>query len=545
MLLRRLTILLATLMALPVFADSPAINDIAIDVVLHRDGSADITEVWDVNVTSGTEWYLTRNNLGDIDILSLAVSDESGRRYIVEDRWDVNRTISQKEGHCGLNSTSYGCEICWGVGSFGHHVFTVGYTMTNVVKSLEDYDMLHMQFISPGLSSEPKKASVSIHMAEENFSESNARIWGFGYYGDINFQENGSVFAQTAKPIPHNGSVIVLMRFDKGIFSSTSIQERSFDDVLERAMVGSDFNEQNQEDDTAGIIIGILLTILALFSPIVAAKAQRRSVIGKMKTIEWFRDIPMDGDLVTSDYVLKKALLSKNTNSLASALILRMIYKGNLNVSKNADGKVEISFNDSKSDQLAGAEAKLYRMMKDASGMDQILQDKEFSNWSRRNTSRVSAWASSISTEGLSKLMTKGYVHGMARFTDKGRTKARELVGFKKFLEEFTLVSERDTSEVVLWQDYLVFASLFGIADKVAKQLKDINPQAFEQQMVYDYDTMRTILYQTRSLSNSITNAQQREAASKAQQASKGFGGGASFGGGGGFSGGGFGGGSR
>lgn len=96
-----------------------------------------------------------------------------------------------------------------------------------------------------------------------------------------------------------------------------------------------------------------------------------------------------------------------------------------------------------------------------------------------------------------------------------------------------------------MWQDYLVFASLFGIADKVAKQLQDINPQAFEEQMVYDYTTMRNILYQTRNLSNSITNAQQREAASKAQQASKGFGGGASFGGGGGFSGGGFGGGSR
>lgn len=538
-------ILLATLMALPVFADSPAINDIAIDVVLHQNGSADITEVWDVNVTSGTEWYLTRNNLGDIDILNLAVSDESGRGYVVEDRWDVNRTISQKEGRCGLNSTSYGCEICWGVGSFGHHVFKVSYTMTNVVKSLNDYDMLHMQFISPGLSSEPKKASVRVHMAEESFSESNARIWGFGYYGDINFQEDGSVLVQTSKPIPHNGSVIVLMRFEKGIFSSWSVQNRSFDDVLERAMVGADFKEQNKEDETAGIIIGIMVGLIALCCPFVAARAQRRSVIGKMKTIGWFRDIPMDGDLVVSDYVLKKAMLSKNTNSLASALILKMIYQGQLNVTKSADGKVEISFNDSRSDQLAGVEAKLYRMMKDASGMDQILQDKEFSNWSRRNTSRVSGWASSISSESLRKLMTKGYVRNLGRFTDRGKAKARELVGFKKYLEEFTLVSERETSEVTLWQDYLVFASLFGIADKVAKQLKDIDPQAFEQQMAYDYDTTRTILYQTRNLSNSITNAQQREAASKAQQASKGFGGGASFGGGGGFSGGGFGGGSR
>jgi len=545
MLKRYLFIILATLMALPVFADSAAINNIDIDVVLNRDGSADITEVWDVNVASGTEWYLTRNNLGDIDILNLAVSDERGRSFIVEDRWDVQRTISQKEGRCGLNSTSYGCEICWGVGSYGPHVFTVSYTMTNVVKSLSDYDMLHMQFISPGLSSEPKKASVHVRMEGENFDESNSRIWGFGYYGDCNFQEDGTVLAKTSKSIPHNGSMIVLMRFNKGIFSSQSTQDRSFDDVLERAMVGADFKEQNREDDTAGIIIGILLAILALCCPILAARAQRRSVIGKMKTIDWFRDVPMDGDLVTSDYVLKKALLSKNTNSLASALILRMIYQGYLNVTKNADGKVDISFNDYKSDQLTGVEAKLYRMMKDASGMDQILQDKEFSNWSRRNTSRVSAWASLISTEGLSKLMTKGYVRGMGRFTDEGKAKARELVGFKKFLEEFTLVSERETMEVTMWQDYLVFASLFGIADKVAKQLQDINPQAFEEQMVYDYTTMRNILYQTRNLSNSITNAQQREAASKAQQASKGFGGGASFGGGGGFSGGGFGGGSR
>ena len=532
-------------MALPVFADSPAINDIAIDVVLRHDGSADITEVWDVDVTSGTEWYLTRNNLGDIDILNLAVSDETGRRYVVEDRWDVNRTISQKEGRCGLNSTSYGCEICWGVGTFGHHVFKVSYTMTNAVKSLDDYDMLHMQFISPGLSSEPRKASVRIRMAGESFSESNARIWGFGYYGDINFQEDGSVLAQTSKSIPHNGSMIVLMRFDKGIFSSTSIQERSFDDVLERAMVGADFNEQNREDETAGIIIGILVALIAICCPIVAAKAQRRSVIGKMKTIEWFRDVPMDGDLVASDCVLKKALLSKNTNSLASALILRMIYKGHLMVNKDADGKVEISFNDSRSNELEGVEAKLYRMMKDASGMDQILQDKEFSRWSRRNTSRVSEWASSISSEGRATLLTKGYSKIGGGMSDNGKQKARELVGFKKFLEEFTIIDERETSDAVLWQEYLVFASLFGIADKVAAQLKDINPQAFEQQMAYDYDTTRTILYQTRNLSNSITNAQQREAASKAQQASKGFGGGASFGGGGGFSGGGFGGGSR
>ena len=37
----------------------------------------------------------------------------------------------------------------------------------------------------------------------------------------------------------------------------------------------------------------------------------------------------------------------------------------------------------------------------------------------------------------------------------------------------------KEKVEVHLWQDYLVFATLFGIADKVAKELKDIDPIAF------------------------------------------------------------------
>ena len=89
---------------------------------------------------------------------------------------------------------------------------------------------------------------------------------------------------------------------------------------------------------------------------------------------------------------------------------------------------------------------------------------------------------------------------------------------------------------------YLVFVALFGIADKVAKQLKDINPELFTQVVNCDMDTFVLLLLRSNMLSNAILNTSVNYAASQAVQ---GLGGHSSFGGGGGFSGGGFGGGSR
>lgn len=150
-------------------------------------------------------------------------------------------------------------------------------------------------------------------------------------------------------------------------------------------------------------------------------------------------------------------------------------------------------------------------MMKEASGKDEILQEKEFSRWSRRHTSRVNKWIENSLEAGRDSLEEASLIEGQ-RYTPKGQAEARKLLGFKKFLNDFTLVGERTSREVGLWQDYLVFASIFGIADKVAKELHDIDPQFFEEVMAYDFNTVNWILWRNSMLSNSITNAQVRAA---------------------------------
>ncbi len=524
-------------------AYEPAIRDIDISLTLHRDGSASVREVWDVCAASGTEWYLVRGNLGDIDILGLAVSDESGTSFVNEGKWDVNRSISEKAGKCGIVHKSKGeMELCWGVGSLGNHKYNVSYTMTNAVKSLDDYDMLHLQLVSPELSSTPQHVRVRISAEVTQIDTSNTRIWGFGFAGNASFEDGAAVYESTER-FSSKSSVIVLMRFDKGIFQSGSRQDRGFQDALDRALEGSSYGGEDEDDFWAGftLILYALAFFALIFAGVRSTAATRKKILGvKMEEISWSREIPFGGNLAESAWILKKLGEEKRSNSLASALILRMIYQGYLEISNSSGGKVEISFTGRIPDAADKPMHDLYFMMHEASGEDRILQDKEFSKWADKHIIEVNAWVKKCDRSGKEGLILDGYYNN-SKYTEKEQQQAQILLGLRKYLSDFTLMKEKETLEAHLWKEYLVYGALYGIADKVAKQLKDINPQLLEQELGYDYPTIYTVINLNNSLSRSITRTQIGQNSGR----SGGFGGGTSFGGGGGFSGGGCGGGSR
>lgn len=524
-------------------AFEPAIRDIDILVSLTRDGSAEITEHWDVCVADGTEWYLVRYNLGDIRIEDFSVSDETGLQYENTEKWDVDWSLKQKTGKCGIVHTGKGDELCWGVGSYGDHVFTVRYRMTNAVKSLEDYDMIHLQLVSPELSARPENVRVEICAEPVSLDMDNTRAWGFGFVGNCEF-EDGKVVYQSEERFRSNSSVIALVRFDKGIFDSASSQHRTFEDVFAEAEEGSDY--EDDDDDEFAFVLGLFVSFVlgAVIIGRVSKRKRRLKILGcKDEDITWCRDVPYGGDIIESDFVLGRLGENVKGGSLASALILRMIYKGNLSVSKDVKGKVEIMFSEKATDGLDEASLGLYNMMLEASGSDKVLQDKEFSKWSGSHEKRVYDWIRLCDRQARARLAANHFGRPDT-YAKAGQQQARNLVGFKKFLKDFTLIAERETPEVTLWQEYMVYGALYGIAEKVASQLKDINPKFLEQVNGYDNDTLGDVILRTRMLSNAITRSDASYAAAQAARRS-GMGGGTSFGGGGGFSGGGAGGGSR
>lgn len=560
--MRRIIISFAAALAFAnaVFAVDWNVRDIDVRVRLYNDGSAVVSETWDLTANEGTEVYIPRENLGDITISNFSVSDESGLQYEFENRWNVDGSLRQKAGKCGINRTGNGVELCWGIGSYGAHQYRIQYVMSNAVKSLNDYDMLHLQLVNDEMAAPPAHVKVTVEAMPRQIDTSWVRVWGFGYAGTTAFEDSCAVF-ESSEHFRYESSVIALMRFDKGVFSPESSQDKDFQTVLDKAFKGSDF-EQYQPQPLWKEILGVLTGVL--FLPLICVlmlamalrngrmtRRQKRKLLGNdPEKVDWYRDLPFGGDIYQTDFVLDTFETKRQSNAIASAIILRLLQKGYLTAIKDDKGKVEIYFSDfADLSKLDTHETGLYSMMKEASGSDSILQDKEFSKWSNRSSNKttIRAWADGIEADARVALK-KSNVYAGRKFTESGKTEAQHVFGFRNFLRDFTLVDDRESVEVALWQDYLVYASVYGIADQVAKELKDINPQAFDEVVMYDYTTFNDVIRMTNHLANTITNARSVPAqASSFPSAGSfgGFGGGASFGGGGGFSGGGHGGGIR
>lgn len=62
-------------------------------------------------------------------------------------------------------------------------------------------------------------------------------------------------------------------------------------------------------------------------------------------------------------------------------------------------------------------------------------------------------------------------------FTQKGVDEKEQWKAFKKYMEDFSLLKDKEVPALVVWEKYLVFATAFGISEKVLKQLKVIYPE--------------------------------------------------------------------
>lgn len=65
--------------------------------------------------------------------------------------------------------------------------------------------------------------------------------------------------------------------------------------------------------------------------------------------------------------------------------------------------------------------------------------------------------------------------------TQKGINEQEKWKALKRYMEDFSLLKEREVPELVLWEKYLVFATAFGIADKVLTQLKVKYPELIKE----------------------------------------------------------------
>jgi uncharacterized membrane protein YgcG len=543
-----LTVLAALAGTCAVYAQS--LRSIDIRAVLNPDGSARITQVYDATVVDGTEMYIPITNLGEMTVGDLTVR-ENGLAYHNEGRrWDTDRSLSEKAGRCGIIEKRNGVELCWGKTSYGDHVWTIEYTVTGLVQSFTDADGFNFMFVNPGFDAPAQHVKVTLvnGTGGPQWTYDNTRVWGFGSYGDINVMDDGTIVYESSEPFSYESKVIELVRFEKGLFQPEIERDMSFDELKENALDGSSYGE----DDKAETFFKWLMAILvggSLLASLRAAVLQalgykyKKSMYGKTKITEWFREAPMGGNLFASSYVLDNGWRfagPASSKNLIGALFLRWILDGKVKAMPDPDKpkRVNLAFTPGLTfdDDVEGA---LYNMAVEASGGNLLLESGEFEKWSEKHYKQFLAWPDRAKARGRSILHEKNLLQHGSTTNKDGQEQACRVVEFKNFLNDFTLSKERGAGEVGLWKDYLVFAQLYGIADKVAEQFQKLYPKEFEE-LSRSVGMDPTAMQRTIRMNNMTTTSAMNRATSKYQAGSiRGTGGHTSFGGGGGFSGGG------
>ncbi len=552
--MRRLRFILGVVLlclSVPSLAENQ-VESVRIDVELQDDGSAFVKEIWVIDVDSDiTEWYLGKENLGKMKIRDLGVTDESGTEFFNEGtNWNINRSREKKAFRCGLVKKSDGYEVCWGVGSNGLHTFTVTYTLTGLVKGYSDKDGFNFQFIT-STDNGIDDVSLTIRKNGTILTPENTLLWGFGFHGEAEVVDGAAKYWST-EPFSSRSTLIALLGFEKGIFTPELTEDKTFDDVRKKALKGSEYKKDN--DFFAKVFDFLLFAFLGIISLAlvggliwaeISNKKRRKELLGgKESDVDWFRGVPVGGDLKRASNIIRlisQKTFSTNTGQqeserLISAYMMRLFYRGAFQLVPQLSGdpafkinELTLTDNDVSGTDL-NMELDLYNFFKEAAGDDSILQKKELKKWANKHGKKIYNWQNKIKDSSITlKTLTAKEV--------------REVFGLKKFLKDFTLIQDRGAVEVGLWNNYLIFASLYGIAEQVYKDFKKVCPEYFtlSKTMEQFQDVTPTVMWSTFNDSTRYFNrAASSYAASKSSGSGwSGGGGHTSFGGGGGFSGGG------
>ncbi len=542
------------------------ISKIDMDIYLDQQGNAHVTERWDANLSDGTEGYKPYYNLGNSKILDYRVTMD-GKAYTTLSTWDVDASFHEKAFKNGIHEINDGVELCWGISDYGTHRYVLTYTITNFVSALTDADMAYWTLIPYELSSKPGQVDIKIH-ADIPF-EDTLDVWGFGNYGGLAYVADGAIYMSSEGTLDSKEYMTILVKFPKDMFQSQNQLDHDFSYYLSMAEEGAKKYQPGFMERFAQLFLMILpfliFFVLLLVVIIYSIRESGCKRIGSKKlylgakanlssSIPYFRDLPCNKNIEKAYWISTAYSLTKQKTDVLGAYLLDWINKDYITVKKVVKNGIfkekedhHLILKPETEVSLTGKPLELYQMLVSAS-KDLVLEPKEFEQWCEKNYSKVLNWFDRLLDDVSSTLEQEGHFPEIT-YKKMGMTlhnqtiddaiyeDAKQMKGLKKFLNDFSNIKDREAIEVKLWQEYLIYAQIFGIAEKVAKQFKRLYPDVITDT---SYDSI--IFIHTMSY-HSIYHAE--SARSRAESYSSGGGGFSSGGGGGGSFGGGGGGGFR
>ena len=476
--------------------------------------------------------------------------------------------------------------------------FYIEYLLGNVVVMHEDIAEVYFNFVGDMFDDDINKYKLRVVLPDK--TKELVRVWAHGpLNGNVSpiKDENGYYYGGYLEinDLYSNTPVDMRLTFDKNLILVDhpylkKSEVLALDKILEVENLRADKANKEREKAkffmygsyTLGSVYLVLLVLLFVYIYIKYDKELKTNF-----DMEYNREFINDYDVTNIEYLFDK----KITEKAFSTSILNLIYKKNIKIEQidKKDYKL-IKVN---TDNVSESEEYLMKMIFDNIGNKEYVllsQIKKYAKEVHGTTSEFltsfTTWQNKVTSESIknnfyesnTKIKVLGVLFSlvgylvfyvMGRFngfnlfsiiificalvfmiyvlifnkrTKRGAEDYQKWKAFKRFLEDFGRFDEKELPEIVLWERYLVYANIFGIADKVGKTMKikfneiNTNNQYSNGDLLFDYmmwNNLNHSINNTVRSSVSTARTMVNEAIAKSSSSSGGgFGGGFSSGGG-------------
>lgn len=592
------------------------------DARLNEDGSMDVVETWDINVSETNTLYKTFNKDSSkySSLTNFSVKEITGgmnKNFARSNTWEYHLP---KDYYFGGTNNEGKYEISWGVSinSSSRKQYKISYTVNDAVHKYADCAELYWQFVGSDFEVSADSITGTITLPTNVASKEDIRVWGHTKYlnGEINVTKLDTV-EFTVNNYQSGNYVEARLAMPTYLFGEAQIKSNTnkLDSIIAEETKWA--NEANARRDrrNKNFKLLILATILVntsigiMFSKKIKKNKQfleKNPNILPEQQLEYYRELPDKEETpLEAVFILKTGYKQSCLPNVFSATILNFALKGYIRIEQ--EGKtIKILLNKIKTDELTGDEKKVLEILRAASNNNELTMaelEKYIKNYPSKLMNLNSTFEKVSKTQASEKgkfdtnrfnkqivyaeknvgyifiliiiiiasILTIGYayknVQGMLitctiislaffivvtiinlilnikittsfnGFTQKGINEQEQWKAFKKYMEDFSYLNEKEVPELVLWEKYLVYATAFGIAGKVLKQLKVKYPELNNQDTISNM-VLFNAMYNANGLNanfiNSISTSTSRMYSSTY---SSGTGGGGGFSGGGGFGG--------
>lgn len=499
-----------------VFAENE-LSNMTIDVELQKDGSAIIKENRKMSMDEGTELYIVLDELQDSTLLDFSVTG-----FQKMNPWNENASLSEKANRYGTVETDSGLELIWGIGAYGENEYTVSYTLSNLVRELEDGQAMLWNFDT--FSDIPAENLTVNIKGFEPFTKENVRLWSFGFEGDLQL-EGETVVWRAKETVDNSNDVTVLLQFPKGMFNLKTNVDMTLKEQLEMATEGSAYNDSTSSDTIFKFVLS-LIGIVAIsgatlgiiyYTKVKNAKkeaGQMHSGAQRMKDNKGivFKEIPYKGkDFAGLAYLLQDIQKGYFEDYFLAYLLewsaqermtIHTTEKKSL-FGSTFDTKIEI-FNYEKervrhSQSFAHFiahlkttneetyETGLWLMLLDAANSDGFIEDSQMEEWAKKNAKKVEKLADYLIDYSKDYLEKEGLLsfkeitiwkakHEVAVASPEGDTLFDRLVQFDSYLEKNKLEDFNHSTHPFMFRKFLFWNILYFRSEEITKEFKGLIP---------------------------------------------------------------------